>query len=139
MRIGAPTLVLLLCLVSCDTFRPLREGNEAVDVELIREAGLREDPSLTAPLLEILERWIASDREAGRQLYFQVLAASLAVGDRGDREAIPLLASLTEDPDASIRAHAAEALVLLGGADTHVILARLREEEPDPLVRLRAD
>ncbi|MCI0651372.1 MAG: hypothetical protein L0Z55_05770, partial [Planctomycetes bacterium] len=60
-----------------------------MDPWLIYRAALSGDRALTKPLLSILERRLAG--EEGDLLREQTRAAAIAVGDRGNLAALPLL------------------------------------------------
>ena len=118
----------------CDGLGPLRDGDPNVDVRVIQRASFSSDASLATPLIEILQR--RSNGETGDPIFHQTLAASLALGDRGDRDAIPVLIRLLADEEEWVRANAAEALLLLGGPEARAAVAGIAGD-PSPLVQAR--
>jgi epoxyqueuosine reductase len=64
---------------------------------------------------------------------------AVALGNSGNREAVPVLARTMEhEPEPLIRSHAAWALGALGGIATRRILSRALKHDPDPEVALEA-
>jgi epoxyqueuosine reductase len=61
--------------------------------------------------------------------------AAVALGNTGDRGAVPALVGALGDPDADVRGHAAWALGRLGGPDARASLQVAREREPEDEVR----
>jgi epoxyqueuosine reductase len=59
----------------------------------------------------------------------------VALGNTGDRGAVPALVGALGDPDADVRGHAAWALGRLGGPDARASLQVAREREPEDEVR----
>jgi epoxyqueuosine reductase len=60
---------------------------------------------------------------------------AVALGNAGDRSAVPALAAALGDPEPLVRGHAAWALGRLGGADAVLALQRAQDSEDDPMVR----
>jgi epoxyqueuosine reductase len=60
---------------------------------------------------------------------------AVALGNAGDRSAVPALATALQDPEPLVRGHAAWALGRLGGADAVLALQRAQGSEEDPMVR----
>jgi epoxyqueuosine reductase len=60
---------------------------------------------------------------------------AVALGNAGDRTAVPALAAALSDPEPLVRAHAAWALGRLGGMEAQAALRKARETEDDPSVR----
>src|SRR6184192_1829410 len=58
----------------------------------------------------------------------------VALGNSGDRAAVPALARALENEEPLVRGHAAWALGRLGGAQAEAALARAVEDEQDPWV-----
>lgn len=127
-------VVILIVLVGCNGLAPLRDGDPNVDERIIQRAGLSSDASLAAPLIAILER--RANGATGELIVRQALAAALAVGDRGDREAVPVLVRLLGDEEEWVRANAAEALILLGGPEARAAVVGIADD-PSPLVQRR--
>ena len=127
-------LLMATTVLGCSGLGALRDGDPNVDVRVIQRASLSSDSSLAAPLIAILER--RANGETGDTIFHQTLAAALAVGDRGDREAIPVLIRLVADEEEWVRANAVEALVLLGGPEARAALVGIADD-PSPLVRRR--
>jgi HEAT repeat protein len=124
-------------LPSCqDRFAELRRGDPDVPARVIQAAAGSNDPGLAAPLIAILERRIAGDRPLPTD--HQVLAAVVAVGDRGDRSAVHTLSALLADPDLHLRLFVVEALALIGGEEAHEALECAARSDPEPRVRARA-
>jgi epoxyqueuosine reductase len=62
--------------------------------------------------------------------------AAVALGNSGDRRAVPALArALARDPDPLVRAHAGWALRQLGGPEVEAALEKARRREQDPEVQ----
>ncbi|MDE3074582.1 MAG: tRNA epoxyqueuosine(34) reductase QueG, partial [Chloroflexota bacterium] len=59
---------------------------------------------------------------------------AVALGNSGDRSAIPVLAEALSDPEPLVRGHAAWALGRLGGRDAKAALARAAQAEREPYV-----
>ena len=60
---------------------------------------------------------------------------AVALGNRGDRDAVPALAAALHDPEPLVRAHVAWALGRLGGDEAHEALSRAHETETDPMAQ----
>ncbi|TAK30061.1 MAG: tRNA epoxyqueuosine(34) reductase QueG [Chloroflexota bacterium] len=60
--------------------------------------------------------------------------AAVALGNLGDRAAVPVLREVLDDPDPVVRSHAAWALGQLGGASARMALETAARTEPEPEV-----
>ncbi len=61
--------------------------------------------------------------------------AAVALGNQGDPDSIPFLASALEDPEPLVRAHVAWALGKIGGRKARAALEKRRSLETDEIVR----
>ena len=135
---GLSPILLLLLSTACSGggLGALRRGDRHVAVPVIQRAAESDDPRLVPPLIGFLERRVSG--EEGPDLYFQVLAAIRAVGDREDRPAVPVLLRLLDDPDPYLRLQVVESLALIGGAEAEAAVRRVADEDSDRRVRMRA-
>lgn len=65
--------------------------------------------------------------------------ALIALGNQGDPEAVPLLATALQSPNAMVRAYSAWALGQIGGSRAGDLLKKARQKETHPLVQQEID
>jgi epoxyqueuosine reductase len=65
--------------------------------------------------------------------------AAVALGNSGNRDAVPVLVSVLSDPEPLVRSHAAWALGRLGGLAARTALERTRPLETDAVARQEID
>ena len=134
-------LWVVLLLSGCDSFVGLRRGDPQVPVDVIYDAARCADPTLTDSLVAILEgradAVASGESGSAEETLAPALAAAVAVGDRGDRSAVPVLIRLLADPDGNLRANGVEALWLIGGVEAMAALESVLWEEQPLVVQRR--
>jgi HEAT repeat protein len=130
MNAAARTLaaVIALAVVGCSSFSRLRSGDVSVEEAEVAAAGRSDDPTLTAPLHAIVAN---RDRHPTAVL----VAAIVALGQRGDPSSVAVLERVADDPREEVRWQTVLALRAIGGADADSLLTRIAANDPSEFVR----
>ncbi len=126
-----------LCQEACPRNKKWLEKRKPMNARLLERAA---DFSLTRLLQMSQEHYeqkvwplLYYIRKENRKLWQR--NAAVALGNQGDPEAVPALASALEDPEPVVRSHAAWALGKLGGKKAKAALEKRRSSEDEEIVR----